>query len=67
MPRLDGLIPYRENSPAVERGIEMLDDLIEGGVETAARQLNLYFAAIDANLPLDGWNDADFSGFQTQR
>lgn len=66
MPKLDGLIPYAENSPAVERGIEMLDAHMEADVAPAARQLNLYFAAMDANLPLDPWTDADFSGFQTQ-
>jgi len=64
--KLDGLIPYAENTPAIERGIEILDALMESGVENAARQLNLYFAAIDENAPLDPWTDADFSGFQTQ-
>lgn len=66
MPKLDGLIPYAENSPAVERGIDLLDELLEAGVAPAAQQLNLYFAAIDADIPLDGWTDTDFSGFQTQ-
>lgn len=66
MPRLDGLIPYAENSPAIERGMDLLDELIERGIEPAARQLEKYFAAIDLNLPLDGWTDADFSGFKTQ-
>ena len=64
--KLDGVIPYRENTPAIERGMNLLDELISGGVEEAAHQLNLYFRAIDENAPLDPWTDADFSGFQTR-
>lgn len=64
--KLDGLIPYAENTPGIERGIEILDQLIEGGIEEAAQQLNLYFAAIEKDLPFDHWTDADFSGLETQ-
>ena len=65
-PKLDGLIPHAQITPEVERGIAMLDNLMDAGVAPAARQLNLYFQAIDENLPLDCWTDADFSGFKTQ-
>ena len=63
--KLDGLIPYAENTPEIERGIEILDRLIEGGVAEAARQLNLYFEAIEKDLPFDRFTDADFSGLET--
>lgn len=66
VPRLEGLVPYPENSPAIERGIDQLDVLMEQSVAPAVEQLNLYFSAIDKNIPLDPWTDADFSGFQTQ-
>ena len=66
MAKLDGLIPYAENTPGIERGIDLLDRLMEEGVDAAAQQLGLYFAAIYENRPLDAWTDADFSGFQTQ-
>ena len=64
--RLDGLIPYGEITPAMQRGIEMLDALMEESILPAAEQLNAYFEALDQNLPLDFWTDTDFSGFQTQ-
>lgn len=62
MKKLDGLIPYAENSPGIERGMGILDALIEGGVQIAADQIGRYFAAIDANQALDPWLDADFGG-----
>jgi len=64
--KLDGLIPYAEITPAMQRGIEMMDGLMEQSIAPAARQLNACFEAFDRNLPLDSWTDADFSGFQTQ-
>lgn len=66
VPRLEGLVPYPENSAAIERGIEALDQLMEESIAPATEQLNLYFECIDKNLPLDGWTNPDFSGFQTQ-
>ena len=59
---LDGLIPYSTPSPGVVRGMEMLEARIEASVAPAAEQLSRYFAALDANLPLDPWTDADFAG-----
>lgn len=64
--KLDGLIPYARPTPAILRGIDMLDDLMEQSIAPAARQLSLYFEAIENNTPLDAWTDKDFSGFQTQ-
>ena len=61
-PSWDGLIPYAEPSPGVVRGMEMLEARIDASVDIAAEQLNRYFAAIDAGLPLDSWTDADFGG-----
>lgn len=58
----DGLIPYAEPSPGVIRGMAMLEARIDTSVNEAAEQLNRYFAAIDSDLPLDPWTDADFSG-----
>ena len=58
----DGLIPYAAPSPGVVQGMELLEARIEDSVEPAAEQISRYFAAIDANLPLDPWTDADFSG-----
>lgn len=66
VPRYDGLIPHAQPNPATQRGMEMLDTLIEEGISTAAEQLNLYFEALLKNKPLDTWTYADFSGFQTQ-
>lgn len=65
--KLDGLIPHAQNTPGIERGIAMLDALMEESIAPAAEQLSLYFHAIDHNLELDSWTNADFSGFQTQR
>lgn len=65
-PDWDGFIAYGSPSPALRRGIDMLDGLMEASVAPAAQQLNLYFEAIEKNLPLDPWTEADFSGFQTQ-
>jgi len=67
VPRLDGLIPYGETTPALQRGFELLDGLMEAGVAPAAEQMNRFFRAIDEDLPFDAWTDTDFSGFQTQR
>lgn len=64
--RLDGLIPYAETTPAMQRGLEMMDALMAQSIAPAVRQLNACFEAFDRNLPLDSWTDADFSGFQTQ-
>lgn len=61
--QLDGLIPYAHNAPGIERGIAMLDELMEQSIAPAAEQLVLYFHAIEADRPLDPWTDADFSGF----
>ena len=65
-PAWDGFIAYAHPSPELRRGIDMLDGLMEASVAPAARQLELYFEAIEKDLPLDSWTDADFSGFQTQ-
>lgn len=64
--KLDGLIPYREPTPALKECFVCLDELLEKSVEIAARQMELYFEAVDKNLPLNDWLNADFSGFQTQ-
>ena len=61
-PSADGLIPYAEPSPDVIRGMERLEACIDESVAPAAEQLNRYFAAIDGDLPLDPWTDADFAG-----
>lgn len=61
-PAWEGIIPHGIPSAGTIRGIAMLDALLEESVEPAARQLCLYFAAIDADKPLDHWTDADFSG-----
>lgn len=61
--KLDGLIPYAQTPPGIERGICLLDRLMEENISPAAEQLARYFRAIDLNLPLDPWTDADFSGF----
>ena len=58
----DGLIPYAAPSPGVLRGMERLEECIDASVEIAADQLNRYFAAMDENMPLDPWTDADFAG-----
>ncbi len=58
----DGLIPYREPSPGVRRGMEMLERRIDASVDEAAEQLSRYFAAIDTGAPLDPWTDLDFAG-----
>ena len=62
MPSLDGLIPYAKPSPGIVRGMERLEACIDASVEIAAEQLSRYFAAIDENLPLDPWTNADFAG-----
>ena len=62
----DGLIPYKNPTPALKECFDRLDELMNMSVEIAARQLELYFIAIDRNLPLNDWLCADFSGFQTQ-
>lgn len=62
----DGLIPHRVPTPELQECFVQLDELMEQGVEPAARQLELYFIAIDRDLPLEDWVYADFSGFQTQ-
>ena len=64
--KLDGLIPYAEPTEALRACFVCLDKRIESSVGIAAEQLERYFHAIDQNLPLDPWTDADFSGFQTQ-
>ena len=66
MPKLDGLVPYRENSAGILRGIARLDEIIDSGIGEAADQLGRYLCAIDQNLTLDAWTDTDFSGFKTQ-
>lgn len=65
-PDWDGLIPRRDPAPGLRECFARLDRLMEEGVETAARQMKLYFRAIDRDLPFDEWMNADFSGFQTQ-
>ena len=62
----DGLIPYKNPQAELKGCFERLDALMEESVEPAARQLELYFKAVDSNLPLSDWLNADFSGFQTQ-
>lgn len=62
----DGLIPYREPTPELKECFLRLDQLMEAGVEPAARQLELYFIAIEQKQPLDEWLSLDFSGFPTQ-
>lgn len=63
--RLDGLIPYREPSTELKECFVRLDELMEESVEPVARQMKLYFEAVDTHLPLNDWLNADFSGFQT--
>lgn len=58
----DGLIPYAEPSPGVRHAMEVLDARVEASVDIAAGQLNRYFAALDANRPLDPWTGANFAG-----
>lgn len=65
-PEWDGFIAYDTPSPALKRGIGMLDSLMEQGIAPAAQQLDLYFEAIESGQPLDPWTNSDFSGFQTQ-
>lgn len=65
-PKLDGLIPRAEPDEATLRGMDMLDALMEQSIAPAAQQLNLYFEAIEKDLPLDNWTNPDFSGFKTQ-
>lgn len=65
-PDYDGLIPHADPDPATKRGMEMLDSLLEAGVAPAAEQLNLYFEALEKNISLNRWTNADFSGFQTR-
>lgn len=60
--KLDGLIPYAEITPDMEAGIAMLDRRMEESIQPVAEQLNHYFDAIDAGLPLEAWLEADFSG-----
>jgi len=62
----DGLIPYKNPAPELKECFERLDQLLEESVQPTARQLEMYFAAIDQKCPLDDWLSADFSGFQTQ-
>lgn len=62
----DGLIPYKNPAPGLQACFDRLDELMGAGVEIAARQLELYFEALDRDLPLDDWLCADFSGFQTR-
>lgn len=64
-PKLDGLIPYAENTPGIVRGIAMLDEKMEESILPTAEQLNRCFFAMDENLPLDDWLNADFSGMET--
>ena len=61
-PAWQGIIPHGTPSAATLRGIAMLDELLESSVDIAAQQLGLFFRAIDHDLPLDGWTDADFAG-----
>ena len=61
-PSWDGLIPYATPSEGVVQGIKMLEERIDASVEIAAEQLNRYFTAIDEDLPLDPWTDANFAG-----
>lgn len=63
----DGLIPHKTPSPELKECFARLDELLEKSVEPAARQLELYFIAIDQKMPLNDWFCPDFSGFQTQR
>lgn len=63
--RLEGMIPPKENTPGIERGIAMLDEKMEASILPTAEQLKRYFLAIDENLPLDDWLNADFSGMET--
>lgn len=65
-PGWDGLIPRKNPAPELRACFARLDELMKESVDIAARQLELYFQAIDQKLPLDGWLCADFSGFQTQ-
>lgn len=62
----DGLIPYKSPSDELKGCFNRLDELMEKSVQPAARQLGLYFNAVDKDLPLNDWLCADFSGFQTQ-
>ena len=61
-PAWQGIIPHGTPSAATVRGIAMLDELLNSSVEIAAQQLSLFFYAIDHELPLDNWTDADFAG-----
>lgn len=63
----DGLIPYKTPTAALRECFDRLDELMETSVAPAARELELYFQAIDQKQPLGDWLCADFSGFQTQR
>lgn len=62
----DGLIPYKTPEPALTECFACLDEQLENSVQPVARQLELYFKAIDEDLPLNDWMNANFSGFQTQ-
>lgn len=61
-PAWQGIIPHGTPSEATLRGIAMLDELLDSSVDIAAEQLGLFFDAIDRDLPLDSWTDADFAG-----
>lgn len=62
LPPLKGYIPYRVPGPAVRRGIDMLDALMEACIPEAAAQLEACFDAFACGAPLPAWTDADFSG-----
>lgn len=61
-PAWQGIIPHGTPSEATLKGIAMLDELMDSSVEISAYQLESFFRAIDRELPLDGWTDADFAG-----
>lgn len=65
-PAWDGLIPYRTPSPELRACFARLDELMQSAVAPVAEQLALYYDAIERDLPLDPWTNADFSGFQTK-
>ena len=61
-PAWDGVLPYPQPSEGIRRGMDFLDAQIHDGASIAAEQLGRYFYAIDHDLPLDPWVDADFAG-----
>lgn len=61
-PAWRGIIPSGTPSEGTLRGIEMLDRLLEESVSIAAEQLENFFYAVDHELPLDAWTQADFAG-----